>query len=119
MADYTWLGDICGPVGVVTISKNSFDGLVGSLIDGINMYSGKLIHDSAVVSPIACDFPNNTYVTSLELVGGTYDRYNYVREHDFNILCIPGVEVRTNTEQDQEYVYNGTGGTKAGAVFLC
>ncbi len=117
MANYTWFGKLCGPAGGVTISKGEFGGHVGSLIDGNNLYSGKIFRDSAVATPITCDFPGNTYMTSSELKDGTYDRYNYSREHDFNILCIPGVEVRINTEQDQEYVYNGTGGTLGGVVF--
>jgi hypothetical protein len=118
MANYTWLGNLCGFAGGYTISKGNFDGLVGSLIDGHNLYSGKIFRDSAVAAPVACDFPNNTYMTSAELKDGTYDRYNFSREHDFNILCIPGIDAVSNTDQDQEFYvfYNGEC-TKPGAAF--
>jgi hypothetical protein len=118
MANYTWLGNLCGVQGGKTISKGSFDGLVGSLIDGNNLYSGKIIRDSAVAAPVTCDFLGNTYMTSSELKDATYDRYNYSREHDFNVLCIPGIDVYTITDLDQYYYvfYNGEC-TKAGSVF--
>jgi hypothetical protein len=118
MAIYTWLGDLCSPQGGKTISKGSFDGMVGAFIDGNNLYSGKIIRDSAVAAPLSCDFPGSDYMTSSELKDSTYDRYNYSREHDFNIICIPGIDVHVITEQDQWFYafYNGEC-TKAGSVF--
>jgi hypothetical protein len=118
MANYTWLGDLCGSQGGMTISKGSFDGLVGAFIDGNNLYSGKIIRDSAVAVPLSCDFPGSDYMTSTELKDGTYDRYNYSREHDFNIICIPGIDVHDITEVDQSfYAYWNGACTKPGSVF--